>query len=66
MTLLMGALNARETQEIALQGISEFVKFNFEYLEPYITALFEVTFPIMSTVNNSTISALDLWDSIGA
>jgi len=65
MNLLIEALKARETVEVALQSISEFVKFNFEHVEPYIQALLAATFPIISTACKETVAALDLWDFIG-
>lgn len=32
VNLLLQAVKARETVEVALQGLSEFVKFNFEHM----------------------------------
>jgi importin subunit beta-1 len=63
--LLLDATKERETVEVALQGISEFVKINFEHMDTYIIALFDATFPLLTIPSNITISALDIWDYIG-
>lgn len=63
--LFVEALKARETTQIGLQGISEFIKFNFEHIEGYIKGLLEATFPFIGNNSAETIIALDLWDYIG-
>jgi hypothetical protein len=65
VNLLLQTILVPDCTNLALQGLIEFSKYYFEYLNEYIVAIFEYTFPIITKDEELSILALDVWDSIG-